>query len=59
MQPEDTPRAVPQVVVVYGQANENLALAHELRLDGFDVRLVSDRALLGGSVYGCGTTPAA
>jgi two-component system response regulator ResD len=47
MQPEDTPRAVPQVVVVYGQANENLALAHELRLDGFDVRLVSDPALFG------------
>ncbi len=46
MQPEDTPRAAPQVVV-YGQANENRALAHELALDGFDVRLASDHALFG------------
>jgi hypothetical protein len=47
MQPEDTPRAAPQVVVVYGQANENQMLADELALDGFDVRLVYDLALLG------------
>jgi DNA-binding response OmpR family regulator len=47
MQPEDTPRAAPQVVVVYGQANENQVLANELALDGFDVRLVSDPALFG------------
>lgn len=46
MQPEDTPRAAPQVVV-HGQANENRALAHELTLDGFDVRLVSDPAQVG------------
>lgn len=47
MQPEDTPRAAPQVVVVYGQANENQVLADELALDGFDVRLASDPALFG------------
>jgi DNA-binding response OmpR family regulator len=47
MQPEDTPRAAPQVVVVYGQANENQVLADELALDGFDVRLVYDPALFG------------
>ena len=46
MQPEDTPRAALQVVV-YGQANENQVLADELALDGFDVRLVYDLALLG------------
>jgi DNA-binding response OmpR family regulator len=45
MQPEDIPRAVPPVVVIYGQENE--ALADELALDGFDTRLVSDPASVG------------
>ncbi len=47
MQPEDTPRAAPPVVVIYGPESDNEALADELALDDFDVRLVSDRALLG------------
>jgi DNA-binding response OmpR family regulator len=47
MQPEDTPRVVPPVLAVYGQNSENLALADELALDGYDVRLVSDPAQLG------------
>jgi DNA-binding response OmpR family regulator len=47
MQPEDIPRAVPPVVVIYGQDSENEALADELALDGFDTRLVSDLASVG------------
>jgi DNA-binding response OmpR family regulator len=47
MQPEDIPRAVPPVVVIYGQESENEALADELALDGFDTRLVSDPASVG------------
>jgi hypothetical protein len=45
MQPEDTPRAAPPVVVIYGPESDNEVLADELALDGYDVRLVSDRAL--------------
>src|ERR1700733_4069522 len=47
MQREDIPRAVPPVVVIYGQESENEALADELALDGFDTRLVSDPASVG------------
>jgi DNA-binding response OmpR family regulator len=47
MQPEDIPRAVPPVVVIYGQESENEALADELALDGFDTRLVRDPASVG------------
>jgi DNA-binding response OmpR family regulator len=47
MQPEDIPRAAPPVVAIYGQESENEVLAHELALDGYDVRLVSDPAMLG------------
>jgi DNA-binding response OmpR family regulator len=47
MQPEDIPRAVPPVVVIYGQESENEALADELALDGFYTRLVSDLASVG------------
>ena len=47
MQSEDIPRAVPPVVVIYGQESENEALADELALDGFDTRLVSDPASFG------------
>ncbi len=42
MQPEDTPRAAPPAVVIYGLESEHQTLADELALDGFDVRLVSD-----------------
>lgn len=49
MQPEDTPRAASPVVVIYGPESDNGALADELALDDFDVRLVSDRALLGAA----------
>ncbi len=49
MQPEDTPRAAPPVVVIYGPESDNEVLADELALDDFDVRLVSDRALLGAA----------
>ncbi len=49
MQPEDTPRAAPPVVVIYGPESENEVLADELALDGFDVRLVSDPAMLGAA----------
>ncbi len=42
MQPEDTPRAASPTVVLYSQEGGNRALATELALDGFDVRLVSD-----------------
>jgi DNA-binding response OmpR family regulator len=47
MQPEDTPRAAPPTIVLYGQKGDNQALADELALDGFDVRLVSDPAQFG------------
>ena len=47
MQPEDIPRAAPPVVVIYGQESENEVLADELALDGYDVRLVRDPAMLG------------
>jgi len=47
MQPEDTPRAAPPTVVIYGQESDNRVLADELALDGFDVRLVSDPAQFG------------
>ena len=47
MQPEDIPRAVPPVVAIYGRESENEVLADELALDGYDVRLVSDLAMLG------------
>jgi DNA-binding response OmpR family regulator len=47
MQPEDTPRAASPTVVLYGQEGGNQALANELALDGFDVRLVSDPAQFG------------
>ncbi|HEX4438019.1 MAG TPA: response regulator transcription factor [Solirubrobacteraceae bacterium] len=47
MQPEDIPRAAPPVVVIYGQESDNEALAHELALDGYDARPVSDLAMLG------------
>jgi|ERR1035441_3330251 DNA-binding response OmpR family regulator len=46
MQPEDTPRAAPSVVVIYGPESENQALADELALDSYDARLVSDPAML-------------
>jgi DNA-binding response OmpR family regulator len=42
MQPENTPRAAPPTIVLYGQKGGNQALATELVLDGFDVRQVSD-----------------
>ncbi len=42
MQPEDTPRAASPTVVLYSQEGGCKALAIELALDGFDVRLVSD-----------------
>ena len=47
MQPEDTPRAVPPTIVLYGQEGGGQALVDELALDGFDVRRVSDPALFG------------
>ena len=47
MQPEDNPRVAPTVVAIYGQESENEVLADELALDGYDVRLVSDPAMLG------------
>src|ERR1700690_2678527 len=47
MQPEDIPRAAPPVVVIYGQESENEVLADEVALDGYDVRLVRDPAMLG------------
>src|SRR5277367_5588655 len=48
MQPEDIPRVAPLVVAIYGQESENEVLADELALDGYDVRLVSEPAMLGG-----------
>jgi DNA-binding response OmpR family regulator len=48
MQPEDIPRAASPVVAIYGQESENEALARELALDGYDARLISDPAMLGG-----------
>lgn len=47
MQPEDIPRAASPTIVLYGQEGRNHALADELLLDGFDVRLVSDPAMFG------------
>jgi DNA-binding response OmpR family regulator len=47
MQPENIPRVAPPVVAIYGQESENEVLADELALDGYDVRLVSDPAMLG------------
>jgi DNA-binding response OmpR family regulator/DNA-binding XRE family transcriptional regulator len=47
MQPEDTPRAAPPTIALYGREGDNQALAHELTLDGFDVRLVSDPTQFG------------
>lgn len=47
MQLEDIPRVAPPVLAVFGQESENEALADELALDGYDVRLVSDLARLG------------
>jgi DNA-binding response OmpR family regulator len=47
MQPEDTPRAASPTVVLYGHEGGGEALADQLTLDGFDVRLVSDHAHLG------------
>ncbi len=49
MQPENTPRAAPPKVVLYGQKGDNQALADELALDGFDVSLVSDSVMFGGA----------
>jgi DNA-binding response OmpR family regulator len=43
---EDNPRAAPPVVLIYGQESENEVLATELALDGYDVRLISDPAML-------------
>jgi DNA-binding response OmpR family regulator len=45
MQPEATPRAVPPTIVLFGQEGGGQALADELALDGFDVRLVSEPVL--------------
>jgi DNA-binding response OmpR family regulator len=47
MQLEDIPRVAPPVLVVFGQESKNEALADELVLDGYDVRLVSDPAQVG------------
>jgi hypothetical protein len=41
------PASCAPVVVIYGQENENEALADELALDGFDTRLVSEPASVG------------
>ncbi len=42
MQPEHIPRVAPSVLAIYGQESENVTLADELALDGYDVRLISD-----------------
>ncbi len=47
MQLEDIPRVAPPVLAVFGQESKNEALADELVLDGYDVRLVSDPAQVG------------
>jgi DNA-binding response OmpR family regulator len=47
MQSEDIPRVAPPVLAVYGQSSESEALADELVLDGYDVRLIGDPAQLG------------
>jgi hypothetical protein len=47
MQLEDIPRVAPPVLAVYGQNSESEALADELVLDGYDVRLIGDLAQLG------------
>ena len=46
MQLEDIPRVAPPVLAVYGQNSESEALADELVLDGYDVRLIGDLAQL-------------
>jgi DNA-binding response OmpR family regulator len=48
MQPEDIPRVAPPVVAIYGQPSENEALAGELALDGYDVRLISNLSTVEG-----------
>jgi DNA-binding response OmpR family regulator len=47
MQPEDIPRVAPPSVAIYGQESEKEVLADELVFDGYDVRTVSDPAMLG------------
>jgi DNA-binding response OmpR family regulator len=49
MQPEDIPRAAPPSIVLFGQEGGGQALADELALDGFDVRLVSEPVLFGAA----------
>lgn len=44
MQPEHIPRVAPSVLALCGKESENVTLADELALDGYDVRLVSDPA---------------
>ncbi len=46
MQPEDTPRAAPLVIAVYGQPGDKETLARELALDGYDVRPVREVIVL-------------
>jgi DNA-binding response OmpR family regulator len=48
MQSEDIPRVASPVVAIYGQPSENEALAGELALDGYDVRLISNLAMVEG-----------
>ncbi|HTA15785.1 MAG TPA: response regulator transcription factor [Solirubrobacteraceae bacterium] len=47
MQLEDIPRFAPHVLAVFGEKRDNEALANELAMEGYDVRLVSDIAMLG------------
>jgi hypothetical protein len=49
MQPEIIPRAAPSSIVLFGQEGGGEALADELTLDGFDVRLVSEPAHFGAA----------
>jgi DNA-binding response OmpR family regulator len=46
MQP-DIPQAAPPAIAVYGQDSKAQSLAYELALDDFDVRQISDPAMLG------------
>jgi DNA-binding response OmpR family regulator len=58
MQLESIPGAVRPVVAVYGAERETETLADELALDGLDVRLVSDPAMVREVdvvVFGCGS----
>lgn len=48
MQPEDILRVALPVVAIYGQPSENEALADELALDGYDVRLIGNLATVEG-----------